>query len=146
MNNDHKNNLVALSLALDQLKTRLPDWKFTMRIINNECGTAGCAFGVAAQLWPNAPGVEPLLAGNGYEVTSPNDFMHDRFGVSAMDEHWMWLFSGGWTNRDNTPEGAAARIRWFLKHGIPEDFDEQLFNLEPLCYREGGTVEGAIIV
>ena len=33
-----------------------------------------------------------------------------------------WLFSSNWTFVDNTPQGAAARIKYLLEHGLPDDY------------------------
>lgn len=55
-------------------------------------------------------------------------------------ELFEWLFDAEWDSVDNTRQGAAARIRYYLKHGIPDDADDQLYNGAPLCYRKGGKV------
>lgn len=55
-----------------------------------------------------------------------------------------WCFSAKWAKTDNTPEGAAARIRWVLRHGeIPADGLQQCYGTAPLCYRnaEGGIID-----
>lgn len=64
--------------------------------------------------------------------------IHTLIGVAiATDEdlhRWYWLFSDGWRETDNTPSGAAARIRHLLSHGLPEDWREQMSGDAKLCY------------
>jgi hypothetical protein len=38
------------------------------------------------------------------------------------DEAYTWLFDYNWVTYDNTPKGAAYRIGYFLKEGIPDWF------------------------
>ena len=46
------------------------------------------------------------------------------FGV-ARGYSWDWCFSGEWRYRDNTPQGAAARILYLVEHGVPPaDWDK----------------------
>ncbi len=33
-----------------------------------------------------------------------------------------WLFGSSWETVDNTPRGAAARIDYFLAHGVPREY------------------------
>ncbi len=43
---------------------------------------------------------------------------------------WAWMFSGGWYYVDNTPVGAAKRIRYYLKYGnVPLWFKDGRLNL-----------------
>lgn len=41
-----------------------------------------------------------------------------------------WLFSDGWLDYDNAPEGAAKRILYMLEHGVP-DFKKDFKKLMP---------------
>lgn len=68
------------------------------------CGSVGCAVGHG----PYA-GILPL-AGELWHQYS------DRaFGADTVE----WCFSSTWRRYDNTPEGAAHRILYLLKHGKP---------------------------
>lgn len=87
------------------------------------CGTAGCAVGHG----PNA-GIKPLRGETWYE--------YSQRAFTGDDYAWQWCFSGAWSYRDNTPKGAAARIRWFLKNGVPDDSYEQRTGEASLCYVE----------
>lgn len=44
---------------------------------------------------------------------------------------FTWMFGGGWSGVDNTPQGAGKRIIYFLDHGVPDDF------YYPLAYHVG---------
>ena len=58
------------------------------------------------------------------------------WGTDYCDSaEWQWLFCAPWTKIDNTPEGAALRIEWLLKNGLPENWQEQMCGLDPLCYK-----------
>lgn len=86
-----------------------------------ECGTVACAAGHG----PLA-GIKPKdREGWGEYVDRVFALSNDEFG---------WCFTGGWSAIDNTPHGAAARIRWMLDKGLPENFHTQLRGDAPLCY------------
>ena len=89
-----------------------------------ECGSVGCAVGhgpyagipkYAAENW----------AGYAYRV----------FGAN-LSGAFLWCFEGGWYYIDNTPQGAAKRIRYMLKHGIPKDAGEQMLGEAPYLFAE----------
>jgi hypothetical protein len=87
------------------------------------CGTVACAVGCGpyAGIAP-----EPVEGWRAYS---------DRvFDLNAPA--WLWLFSTDWSEIDNTPQGAAARIRWLLDKGLPGNWKSQMFGRAPLCYRE----------
>lgn len=90
----------------------------------HECGTAACAAGHGP-----AAGIEAEEDEDWQSYVSRVffPFLTDRAG-------WLWCFSPAWQSHDNTPHGAAARIRWYLEHGLPEDFLEQVDGTVPLCY------------
>jgi len=48
---------------------------------------------------------------------------------------FAWCFGGGWFMTDNSREGAAARIYYFLEHGVPKNSSQQQQGFDPLCYR-----------
>lgn len=52
----------------------------------------------------------------------------------ANDNAWDWCFASDWDVVDNTASGAAARIRWMLNHGVPEDFQDMIDTVIPVCY------------
>lgn len=86
------------------------------------CGTAACAVGhgPAAGLF-----VLPSEIDMG-AIFSPVrwfEYAHRVFGVSEFSNDFIYMFGGGWAEVDNTPKGAARRIRHYVAHGVPEDFD-----------------------
>lgn len=79
-----------------------------------KCGAVACAVGHGP-----AAGIPPLLGESwmGYCLRA--------FGTSTAgrnDTAWEWLFSSTWEMTDSTAKGAAARIRYFLDHGVPADY------------------------
>ena len=88
------------------------------------CGTAGCAIGSA----PFIPGLEPVEADYSY-CNSGEKYLD--FGTystrvleiteadSDLDGPWEWCFDAEWCEIDNTPRGAAKRIRYLIANGEP---------------------------
>lgn len=70
-----------------------------------ECGTVGCALGHGP-----AAGVEALPGESWY------DYACRAFEGGDWILSW-WLFSVSWVSHDNTPQGAADRIFYFLETG-----------------------------
>lgn len=85
------------------------------------CGTVACAAGHGP-----AAGV-PVPEGTLYWSDYTDEQLIDG---EAEPDAWAWCFSISWARCDNTPHGAAARIRYLLEHGAPppgfcvEDEDE----------------------
>ena len=77
------------------------------------CGTVMCSLGYAALSFPLKAGVH-----DNWE-----EFCRDIFGIGPYENGlaWDFLFSEDWVDIDNTITGAADRIIYFLKHGIPDD-------------------------
>ena len=72
------------------------------------CGTVGCAVGHG----PYA-GIKKLLNENWLEYTERV------FVIPSGLTEATWCFSSAWALFDNTPEGAAHRILYLVKHGKP---------------------------
>jgi len=92
------------------------------------CGTCGCALGHG----PYA-GI-PKRSGETW-----HQYAHRAFVL--LDEHgtwdcWNWCFSPLWSGNDNTAKGAAKRILWMLKHGIPHNYRDQIEGNAKLCYEK----------
>lgn len=89
------------------------------------CGSVACAVGHGP-----AAGVKPTGVWSswwGYACKA--------FGAAGGDQSvYAWLFSTAWAGVDNTPHGAAKRIRIVLEHGVPDNWSEQEDGLVPLCY------------
>lgn len=137
---EHRSRLAALADLLDTV----PEERFDMHSyywteqrdfgwdphhtvnIRNECGTIGCALGWAPSLF--AP-----LDAEGW-----GEYGERVFGAPDTSAAWSWVFSPDWglDDIDNTPRGAAARIRHLLENGLPEDWREQMSGEAKLCYAE----------
>jgi hypothetical protein len=131
-------NFLQLADTLDTV----PDDKFEMRAfaINRDgeslwdiedyhCGTAGCAVG-----WAPKAGFPILDTDSDWTAYSTRIF-----GLAWDDYRWDWCFAGQWSGHDNTPKGAAARIRHIVNHGLPENWRAQMFNDAPKRYLESAS-------
>ena len=129
----HKERLRKLA---EYLLTQVPEEQFDMRLFRDGdhdqhiCGTAGCALGWSPAIM--APSThrkylrsveEGESVNKVYAVISEEYFGIDTFHPSKI---WDYLFSSFWSDTDNTPQGAGARILYLLDHGVPD------------CFRGGG--------
>lgn len=83
------------------------------------CGTVACAIGHGP-----AAGL-PLTPADLDSVNKPRWGAYSEWvtGVAVLSREWDWLFSAAWWEYDNTPKGAAARIRYLIQHReVPEEF------------------------
>lgn len=127
----HRENLLKLADLLDQqpqdrfdmINYRVPVGNLASNISlefwDNEpkCGTVCCALGVAA-----SHGIaSEYMTG----LDDWPDYAFAAFGVSSNHLSWVWLFDAIWHDVDNTPSGAAKRIRHYLEHGTPDNAEWQ---------------------
>lgn len=89
----------------------------------HECATVACAVG-------HGPGAG-LPVG---DAQSWGEYAIDTFGLLPGSPEFSWCFSGGWYWRDDTPAGAAKRIRHLIYHGLPADADDQLEGHAPYIF------------
>jgi len=79
------------------------------------CGYAACAIGHA-----------PQALGLSIEETNMipmwDIFIENYFGIDYRSQEWMFGYE--WKDVDNTPKGAAKRIRYFLENGVPDEYSE----------------------
>lgn len=129
MEQHHKDNLLKLANHLEALpanydqfdmeyfmKDRYAElYPFSADRLTTDCGTVACAVGHGP-----AAGI-PIEGDTGWDK-----YAERVFGIGAVRgsyDRWEYLFSGAWAGIDNTPKGAAARIKTFLKLGrVPEGF------------------------
>lgn len=75
------------------------------------CGSIGCAVGHG-----------PYAGIPKKDRERWDAYVHRVFGVEVFEYKintiFSWLFGGGWIYHDNTPEGAAKRIIYYLKNGV----------------------------
>jgi hypothetical protein len=89
----------------------------------NPCGTTACAAGHGP-----AAGI-PIRHDESWTT-----YQHRVFALNTKE--FDWCFTGNWDETDNTHYGAAARIDWMLKHGVPTDAYGQITGDAPLCYQQ----------
>jgi hypothetical protein len=95
---------------------------------DTECNSVGCVIGHSITLAPN------MVVRYPDQSIDFEEWSEEFTGIESSNNEWDWLFSSGWHGVDNSPEGAALRIEWFLKNGLPEDWNEQMQGEAPLCY------------
>ena len=120
----HRERLKKLA---DYLLNKVPANKFDMSLYRigtdreHICGTAGCALG-----WAPAIMAPSTFLRYRSEFEDVDDLFTNistkYFGIEGWryEGDWAYIFSGNWCSIDNTPQGAAARIRFFLDNGVPE--------------------------
>ena len=87
------------------------------------CGTVGCAVGHGPYAGIPKSKDEQWVS-----------YCERAFGINQFSYEFRWLFSSMWVNVDNSPEGAGMRILYFLKNGLPENFQDQMTGSSDLCY------------
>ena len=99
--------------------------------INPVCGSAGCVIGTCSVL--DAENVIKNFTdtdGEIYFMAWSEDFT----GLLGGEYEWGWCFASDWKTKDNTPTGAALRIEWLLNNGLPENWKNQMYDNDDLCY------------
>lgn len=136
-------NRENLQRAADYIRT-IPQERFNMGVyrdalpgqdeqpeneFDHECKTVGCVIGHCTILDKG----NALPMGPNSRWINYTDWSFKFFGPLSQEE-WDWCFDYNWKDRDNTPEGAALRIEWLLKHGLPVDWRDHRSCKAPLCY------------
>ena len=89
-------------------------------IFNEHCGTAACAVGHAVYV----KGIPSPLSNESWYSYSVRVF-----DIYTSLPRWSWCFGGDWVKSDNTPKGAAARIRYLIANpdldGWHLEFDKE---------------------
>ena len=117
----------------DYIET-IPQEKFDMErlrtgeSLNHECNSIGCVLGHCTILDKN-----PLPMVDGIYINF-DSWSFDFTGLDPSSDEWYYLFGCQWFAVDNTPTGAAKRIRHLLKNGRPEDWQEQMEGKATLSY------------
>lgn len=86
-----------------------------------QCGTSACAAGHGIDA-----GIKPLPS----EREWPQ-YVERCFCPVDSGQTFIWLFSEDWCEVDNTPSAASKRIFYALQHGVPENFEEIMYNKVP---------------
>jgi hypothetical protein len=111
------------------VKSKYFDWTNEEKVTalppsSPECSTVACAAGHATYL------IESKWPGEGFI-----EYTCRVFGIHVDSDEWDWVFGMYWRFTDDSPIGAADRIDWLLEHGLPEDSEDQMNGITPLCYR-----------
>lgn len=82
----------------------------------NSCGSVACAVGHGPAAGIFVP--ENFISRQGRVFfVDWEEYAKELF--AGNDSNSFWMFSSTWAWTDNTPTGAAARIRYLLAHGEP---------------------------
>ena len=117
----------------DYIET-IPQDKFDMKrfrsgeLGKHECNSVGCVIGHCT-----IPDKNPLPTGL-YGDIDFDEWSRNFTDLKPYSSEWSYLFSFDWFAVDNTPTGAASRIRHFLEKGLPEDWSGQMEGKAPLSY------------
>lgn len=128
-------NLRTLAAYLMTLPADYPDFDMSLYVNSGEgygmceahvpvCGTAACAAGHGPQAGISAKPGETWI-----EYTT-------RAFAPVYSDMGDWCFGASWSDTDNTVHGAAKRIGWMLRNGVPADCEEQRYGEAPLCYTD----------
>lgn len=93
--------------------------------LSRECGTVACAVG-------HGP-----AAGLPVEPEDCNDwFVYSKrvFGLEIEGPEWDWCFGPEWHFVDNSPTGAARRIRHVIEYGVPINAYDQARRKAPYIF------------
>jgi hypothetical protein len=124
MDNFKKDNLRALSAGLKSLVDKFDMSNFvvagelgvphqSIQTLIHNCGAAACAVGYG-----------PTFGIRAYHNETWDVYAERVFVDDVEDSDFNWMFAGEWSEYDNTPQGAAKRIDYFLAYGIPDHFDD----------------------
>lgn len=88
----------------------------------HDCGTVACAIGHGPK------------AGLAVEEFDRSWYLYSERVFGLSDRGWTWCFGSEWEAIDNTPAGAAKRIQYLIKHGLPEDHRDQWLGNAPYIF------------
>jgi hypothetical protein len=126
----NKENLLRMA---DYIET-VPQEKFDMELFRAgdgntpECNSIGCIIGHCTVL-----DTKPLpiyINGN----INFYEWSQSFTGINRESYDWIYLFSWEWAATDNTPTGAAKRIRHYVENGLPENWHDIIYGNAPLPY------------
>jgi hypothetical protein len=127
----NKENLLKMA---DYIET-IPQEYFNMQFFRQElkkyhkCNSVGCIIGHCTIL--DEEENFPRYVNGDIDF---NKWSKQFTGIDLYSDSYLYLFSSRWSVTDNTPTGAAKRIRHFVENGLPKDWREQMYGVEPLSY------------
>jgi len=126
-------NRENLKLMADYIET-IPQEKFDMERfrtgekVKHKCNSVGCILGHCTVLNKNPL---PLYKSGNIDFYA---WSKEFTGLDPDSSEWAYLFASEWEDGDNTPTGAAKRIRYLLENGLPEDLYKQMHGRAPISY------------
>lgn len=126
----NKENLLKMA---DYIET-VPQEKFDMEHFRfgdenaHECNSIGCIIGHCTILDTN-----PLPMYSDGDINF-GEWSQSFTGISPFTSDWTYLFGYKWIGIDNTPTGAAKRIRHYVENGLPENWRDIMCGYAPLPY------------
>ncbi len=134
MEEQHKTNLLKMADYIETIPQELFDmggWREDGDKYSHECKSIGCVLGHCTIL-----DTDPLPK----HFDDSIDFRkwsEEFTGINSEygSEEWKYLFDADWDSIDNTPTGAAKRIRYFVENGLPTNWDDQLYYGDELSYK-----------
>jgi len=135
----NKENLQKMA---DYIRT-IPQAKFDMLLFRGgldretpECNSIGCVIGHCTVL--DRERFQEIVASLHEDEKRGNQHFTDwstlYTGMVIGTNEWRWCFSAIWGDYDNSSEGAARRIEYLIKKGLPENWDDQMSGLADLSY------------
>lgn len=95
-----------------------------------ECNSVGCIIGHCTVL-------DKVTAANVKMWDETIDFQLWSYSftkINVESAEWDYLFHSMWKYADNTPTGAAKRIRYFVENGLPDTWEEEMYRECKLSY------------
>lgn len=127
MNIENLLKAAAYIETVPQEKFNMSLWRYRVHT-THQCETVGCLIGHCTIL-DHFENIPKTLGDINYERWS-----EQFFGLKCASREWKWCFAGEWSQTDNTPAGAAKRIRYLVNNGLPENWREQMLGEDELCY------------
>lgn len=117
----NKENLLKIA---DYIET-VPQEMFDMDVYRDgddysiECNSVGCVIGHSTILFPEIAEKHRIKEGQYKGKILFGEFSEEVCGLTV--EEWYWCFHSVWCNIDNTPTGAAKRIRMLVDGKVTID-------------------------
>lgn len=129
----NKDNLLKMADYIETIPQELFDMDCSHRVGNrkrSKCQGIGDILGHCTIL---DNGLLPLYEDGFIDfITWSEEFTE--IGWISNSNEWHFLFWSEWVYTDNTPTGAAKRIRYLVENGLPENWMEIIEGEDPIPY------------
>lgn len=99
-------------------------------VVTPVCTTVGCILGHCTIL-DAANVIKNHMTGGEIDYLG---WAEDFTGLQTTSREFQWLFSARWVRVDNTPTGAARRIKNFVAYGVPNNMEAIMAGKAPINY------------